>query len=219
MYSLVRLRAALDHCFESNLKVDIPYTYWQLQDIFPAEVVDALLALQVEQGDMDYRVGRREINNSQRAYFDTQRRETTPVCDAIARLFQSQETIAAIKKTYGSDINKTYLRIEFAQDTDGFWLEPHTDLGVKKFTMFVYLSRDKQSHSWGTSLYTDPQSSFFNTSYKSNGGLIFHPSASTWHGFAKRPMNGVRKSLIINYVTDEWRARNELAFPDTPVVA
>ena len=219
MYSLVRLKTALDHCFESSLKVDDPYTHWQLQSIFPVEVIDALLALQVEQGAMDYRGGRREINNSERAYFDAKRQETTPVCDAIARLFQSRDTVDTIKKTYGSDINKTYLRIEFAQDTDGFWLEPHTDLGVKKFTMFVYLSRDKQSHSWGTSIYPDPQSSFSNTAYKSNCGLIFHPSSSTWHGFAKRPINGVRKSLIINYVTDEWRARDELAFPDTPVAA
>ena len=36
----------------------------------------------------------------------------------------------------------TYLRIEFAQDIDGFWLEPHTDLGVKVFTMLLYLSKD-----------------------------------------------------------------------------
>jgi hypothetical protein len=27
----------------------------------------------------------------------------------------------------------------------------------------------------------------------------------------------VRKSLIINYVTAEWRAREQLAYPDTPV--
>ena len=218
MYSLIWLRKALDHCFKSSLKVDDPYTHWQLQDIFPVEVVDTLLALQVEQGGMDYRVGRREINNSQRVYFDAKRRETTPVCDAIARLFQSQDTVTAIKKIYGCDINKTYLRIEFAQDTDGFWLEPHTDLGVKKFTMLVCLSRDKTSHSWGTSIYADSQSSFSNTPYKSNCGLIFRPSPSTWHGFAKRPIDGVRKSLIINYVTNEWRARDELAFPDTPVV-
>jgi hypothetical protein len=27
----------------------------------------------------------------------------------------------------------------------------------------------------------------------------------------------VRRTLIVNYVGDEWRARNELAFPDQPV--
>jgi len=27
----------------------------------------------------------------------------------------------------------------------------------------------------------------------------------------------VRKSVIINYVTNEWKAREQLAFPDRPV--
>jgi hypothetical protein len=27
----------------------------------------------------------------------------------------------------------------------------------------------------------------------------------------------VRKSLIVNYVTEEWRAREQLAYPDRPV--
>ena len=30
---------------------------------------------------------------------------------------------------------------------------------------------------------------------------------------------GVRKSMIINYVTNEWRAREQLAFPDKPIAA
>jgi hypothetical protein len=28
---------------------------------------------------------------------------------------------------------------------------------------------------------------------------------------------GKRKSLIVNYVKPEWRARHELAYPETPV--
>ena len=47
--------------------------------------------------------------------------------------------------------------------------------------------------------------------------MMFVPSDITYHGFERRPIEGVRKSLIINYVTDEWRAREQLAFPDTPI--
>jgi len=50
-----------------------------------------------------------------------------------------------------------------------------------------------------------------------NSGFIFVPSDKTWHGFEKRPINGVRKSLIINYVTQDWRSREELSFPDVVV--
>ena len=32
-----------------------------------------------------------------------------------------------------------------------------------------------------------------------------------------REIEGVRKSVIINYVTNEWRAREQLSFPDAPI--
>ncbi|MGD0186545.1 MAG: hypothetical protein ABSC25_15020 [Roseiarcus sp.] len=35
-----------------------------------------------------------------------------------------------------------------------------------------------------------------------------------WRGFRRRPVDGVRRSLIINDVKPEWRSRHELAFPD-----
>ena len=50
-----------------------------------------------------------------------------------------------------------------------------------------------------------------------NAGLVFIPGADTWHGFARRPIRGVRRSVIINYVKPEWRARHELAYPSAPV--
>lgn len=28
-------------------------------------------------------------------------------------------------------------RLEYAIDEDGFWLEPHTDIGIKKFTYLI----------------------------------------------------------------------------------
>jgi len=49
--------------------------------------------------------------------------------------------------------------------------------------------------------------------------VIFIPGENTWHGFEPRPFEGVRKSVIINYVTSEWRAREQLAYPDAPVRA
>ena len=47
--------------------------------------------------------------------------------------------------------------------------------------------------------------------------MIFVPADDTFHGFERRPIKGVRKSLIINYVTDEWRAREQLAFGEAPI--
>jgi hypothetical protein len=43
------------------------------------------------------------------------------------------------------------------------------------------------------------------------------PSDVTYHGFEPRRIEGVRQSVIVNYVTSEWRAREQLAFPNQPV--
>jgi hypothetical protein len=48
---------------------------------------------------------------------------------------------------------------------------------------------------------------------------VFVPGADTWHGLARRTIEGVRRSIIMNYVTDDWRAREQLAYPTTPVRA
>jgi hypothetical protein len=45
------------------------------------------------------------------------------------------------------------------------------------------------------------------------------PGHDTWHGLERRAIHGVRKSVIMNYVTDEWRARDQLAYPSLPVRA
>ncbi|HUS95367.1 MAG TPA: hypothetical protein VMX97_01360, partial [Hyphomicrobiaceae bacterium] len=46
--------------------------------------------------------------------------------------------------------------------------------------------------------------------YELNNGLIFIPGDNTWHGFSQRPIHGLRKSVIINWVTAEWRDAWEL---------
>ena len=52
---------------------------------------------------------------------------------------------------------------------------------------------------------------------KANAAMVFVPSDNTYHGFEARQIDGVRKSLVINFVTNDWRAREQLAFPDMPV--
>jgi hypothetical protein len=107
-------------------------------------------------------------------------------------------------------LKKSYLRIEYTIDSTGFWLEPHTDIGVKNLTIFIYMSKDEDSESWGTDLYYDADRHWGKIASKSNRSFIFVPSDVTWHGFEQRQLRGVRKNLIINYVTNEWRNKHEL---------
>ena len=85
--------------------------------------------------------------------------------------------------------------------------------------MLVYLSAGAEAENWGTDIMDQGGTVLARAPGTINAGLIFIPGARTWHGFARRPINGVRRSLIVNYVKPEWRSRHELAYPDQPVVA
>lgn len=196
---------------------DRPYTNWSLLHCFPADVVDDILALPFEAPSLDGVSGKRELHNNTRKYFDAENRKLFPVCEAVADAFQDKRVTSHIENVFGTNLKGSYLRIEFAQDIDGFWLEPHTDLGVKVFTMLLYLSKDPSHADLGTDIYDFNKKQVGRSVFVSNAAMVFVPSNNTYHGFEKRKIVGVRTSLIINYVTNEWRAREQLAFPETPI--
>ncbi len=39
---------------------------------------------------------------------------------------------------------------------------------------------------------------------------MFVPGHDTWHGVPKQYIFGVRRNLIINYVSNDWQSTNEL---------
>ncbi|HHM06402.1 MAG TPA: 2OG-Fe(II) oxygenase [Gammaproteobacteria bacterium] len=194
-----------------------PYRHWLLTDCLPDEVGRAIAALPIPVARIADTRGKRETHNDSRVYFSVAGRAQYPVMEAVARAFQDPGMVAAIEDHCDTRLGGTSLRIEYCQDTDGFWLAPHTDIGVKKFTMLIYLSDDAGSESWGTDIYRDAGTHAGVAPFGFRKGMIFVPAGNTWHGFEKRPIHGVRKSIIVNYVGPQWRNRHELAFPDQPV--
>lgn len=194
-----------------------PFRHWLLEDVLPATACRAVSELPFEPPVVGDTLGKRETHNSTRTFFSPENRDRFAVCDALARTLQSESTVSRLSRQCDVDLHGSYLRIEYCQDTGAFWLEPHTDIGAKLFTMLVYLSEGPGSEEWGTDIYTADGIHVGSAPYAFNRGLIFVPGADTWHGFERRPIEGVRKSLIVNYVKDEWRSRHELAFPLRPV--
>ncbi|MFY7958508.1 MAG: 2OG-Fe(II) oxygenase, partial [Elsteraceae bacterium] len=123
----------------------------------------------------------------------------------------------AFETLCGVSLAGGYLRVEYCLDSKGFWLEPHTDIGAKLFTHLIYLSTGPGSEAWGTDLLRPDGELVARAPATPNSGLIFIPASDSWHGFAPRPIEGVRRTLIVNYVREEWRARHELCFPEQPV--
>ena len=207
--------SSLDHSDCSTF----PFRHWTLNRVLPDRTCLAIDALGLAPPPVADTLGRRETNNSTRLFFGETQRATYLVCDDIATALQSAAVIHQLEVLCDVVLSGGFLRIEYCLDTDGFWLEPHTDIGVKLFTMLIYLSDDPGCGAWGTDLLDGPDKLVATTPYQRNFGLIFIPSEDTWHGFHRRPIHGVRRSLIVNYVKPEWRARDELAFPNQAVTA
>ena len=202
---------------DSAKRSEQPYRHWVLRGCFPADSVQDIISLPFEAPSLDGVSGKRELHNNTRKYFDVENRENFPVCEAIAQAFRDKRVTSHIEKVFGTDLKGTYLRIEFAQDIHGFWLEPHTDLGVKVFTMLLYLSKDPSHTDLGTDIYDGEKRHVGRSPFAPNAAMVFIPGSNTYHGFEKRSIKGVRTSLIINYVTNEWRAREQLSFPEAPI--
>jgi hypothetical protein len=187
-----------------------------LRDVLPAPMAARLDALPFVAPSLDGVSGSREIHNNTRRYIDAEAVAEHAVCRSLAEAFQHPDTVATIEEVTGARLDGCCLRIEYAQDTDGFWLQPHTDLGVKKFTLLYYLGPDGHP-DLGTDVYADANTHSHRAPFEVGAALVFVPSDRTWHGFEPRPIPVVRKSLIINYVTEAWMAREQLAYPDRPV--
>ncbi len=209
-------RAHFARSLKAAVARDEPYRHWILQDVLPADLAAAMDALPFPAPALNGLSGSREIHNNTRKYIDAEAIAKYPMCAALAQAFQHHDTVAVIEEATGAQLDGCCLRIEYAQDTDGFWLQPHTDLGVKKFTLLYYLGPEGQP-DLGTDIYADAATWSHRAPFAVGGALAFVPSDRTWHGFEPRPIPVVRKSLIVNYVTEEWRAREQLAYPDRPV--
>lgn len=209
--------ASLIAAFQRAQGETAPFRHWMLSSVFPPGLTAALRRLPYAPPDLGGVSGKRELHNDQRHYFDATNNARFEACAAVAKAFQSQRVAGAIARATGADLAGGYVRLEYAQDSDGFWLQPHTDLGVKRFTMLIYLADGEDQGDLGTDLYADPDTWAKRSPFADNTALVFVPGDDTWHGLERRPIAGLRRSVIMNYVTDAWRERAQLAYPDTPV--
>jgi hypothetical protein len=213
------IRAEVIRAFRNSVRSDRPYLNWVVSSVLPDATARAVIDLPFPAPVIDDTGGKRDTHNSTRIFFSQENQAKHPVCAAISEAFQHPETVETIRQVTGADLGGSSLRIEYAQDRDGFWLEPHTDIGPKRITFLHYLIDWAGSEPFGTDIYEDDAANtHFGTSPAAfNQGFVFLPARNTWHGFERRTIPGIRKSLIFNYVGPEWRNRQELAFPNDPV--
>ncbi len=198
---------------------DAPYRHWLMNNVLPESLAAAVLMLPIAPPFIDECGGVRDLNNnnSKRSFFTPRLRERFPTCAVFAEAMQRPQVAQQFAKTCGIDIEGSYLRMEYIQDTNGAWLEPHHDVPEKLFSLVIYLCTGPEAKEWGTDIYDNQRRWVGRSSAEFNSGVIFVPGENTWHGFEPRTIEGVRRLLEINYVHPGWRDRDQLSFPNQPI--
>lgn len=134
--------------------------------------------------------GQRAGRNGHRLFVTPAQRAAHPALDQLACLFDATATRAGFTHQCHARLQDAALRLELCLDTDGFWLEPHTDIGAKRLTLLVSLSMGAEAMDWGTDIMTAEGTPVARASGLFNSGLLFIPSSKSWHGFVRRPLRG-----------------------------
>jgi hypothetical protein len=192
------------------------YLRWGLHNVLPESVCTALLVLPIVPPMLGGTDGTRDTYNIKRTFLTPALRKDFLVCQNLAEALQRPEVARQLEETCEIDAKGTFVRAEYMQDTDGMWLEPHRDIPEKVFSMVIYFCTGPEAKDWGTDIYDNEKNWAGRSSAEFNSATIFKAGPHTWHGFEKRPINGVRRLMEINYVRN-WNDREQLAFPDRPI--
>jgi hypothetical protein len=194
-----------------------PYRHWLFTDIFPESLCSRLLALPIVPPTLGRTDGTRNSYNDRRRFITPLLRSKFPSCAVLAEALQKPNVAKLMAETCDIDVAGAFLRIEYIQDTEGAWLEPHRDIPEKLFSMVIYLFTGPDTKEWGTDIYDSEKRWVGQSPGDFNSGVIFVPGENTWHGFEPRPIIGIRRLMEVNYVAPNWRDREQLAFPDRPI--
>jgi hypothetical protein len=197
---------------------DVPYRHWLLTDVIPESMCIGILTLPIPPPPVDDCGGVRDRHNDRRCFFTPHLQSRFPACAVLAEAIQRPKLARLFRETFGIAVEGGYLRMEYIQDIDGAWLEPHRDIKEKLFSMVIYLCTGPEAKDWGTDIYDDRKRWVRRSSADFNSAVIFIAGPNTWHGFDKRPIDGVRRLMEINYVHPSWRDRDQLSFPDRPII-
>jgi len=203
-------------------RLDSPYTRWILKDTIPENLAFRIMMLPIRPPNIAEWGGVRDLgdNNFERTFFTPKYQQDFPEIKAFVDAFQRPEVARQFSETCNiapERLEGGFLRIEYMQDTDGMWLKPHPDITAKLFSMVIYLCTGPEAKDWGTDIYDAEKKWVDRGPADFNRAVIFVRTETTFHGFEKRPIVGVRRLLEINYVIPEWRDRYQLCLPDTPV--
>jgi len=187
----------------THTKWDKPEEWWHIHSCFDDKILSRVIQHFPEPKEAPI-TGKRDGANDFRKFAS---RMHTPVLAKLFEEFDSAETRKQFTDLTGVDCGNGHLRVELCQDSAGFYLEPHIDIPEKLITMQIYLQGGKPA--WGTSIHRKV-GIFQTVPFVHNTGWLSHNKSPLIHGVRENVVDGIRKSVIINYVVGEWRDKEQL---------
>ena len=202
---------------QRSRRLETPYRRWALTDVFPEALCTAILVLPIAPPMLGATDGTRNTYNARRTFFTPELRAQFPgVRKALSERCSGPTSRASSARRWSSTPTEPSAhrihpghRRRLARAASR---RPREDLLDGRLSLHRPARQGlghrhlRRRQEVGRPLVapssTPPRSS--------------RPGTNTWHGFDKRPIIGVRRLMEINYVRD-WRDREQLAFPDTPV--
>ena len=174
-------------------KVQDPFLHYRLWSVIQDE--DFLKKCEQDaQRFPYYKIEKTRTSNPDRVWLNQQ----SGYLSALAYEFDHDQT----KRQLGFSMHTTYLgcrtRVELCMDSVGSWLEPHKDDAAKVMTMQLYLTGYGNSTKLGDT----------ETTITKNSAWAFDNTDQPTHSL--EPLKYNRASIIINYVTDDWRDKSVL---------
>ena len=174
-------------------KVQDPFLHYRLWSVIQDE--DFLKKCEQDaQRFPYYKIEKTRTSNPDRVWLNQQ----SGYLSSIAHEFNRDDVQCQIGLEMGSIFRGCRTRVELCMDSVGSWLEPHKDDAAKVMTMQLYLSGHGNSTKLGST----------ETWVRENDAWAFDNTDQPIHSL--EPLKYNRASIIINYVTDDWRDKSVL---------
>ena len=174
----------------------------------------AIDALPVAPPKIDDTLGKRETHNRTRLFFGAEIARAIPVCDDLAAALQSAATSSSASNASASTLREepsAHRILPRHRRLLARAAHRHRRQAVHDADLSL---GDPGCEAWGTDILDADLKLVDDRALPAQWRPHLRSRRDTWHGFRSRPIDGVRRSLIVNYVKPEWRSRHELAFPD-----
>jgi hypothetical protein len=168
---------------ERARRAETPYRHWTLSDVLPEAMCIGILTLPIAPPLIDDCHGVRDRHNDKRCFFTPRLQARFPACAVLAEAMQRPALARLFRDVCEIEVEGGFVRIEYIQDTDGAWLEPHRDIKEKLFSMVIYLCTGPEAAGWGTDIYDSDRRWVGRSSAEFDSAVIFVAGPNTWHGF------------------------------------